>query len=300
MSNRPKRRIRRNLQMAVSLKITFHISESLQLNDISIHLYHIAYSRETLASVPQGFLVLDNLANERPDWFEYWPIRRLLLSSTLHENDLYGFFSPKFTLKTGLSADDVRQFVMNDGAVSDAYLISPQPDMGALFLNVFEQGETFDAGTLVTAQAAIKAAGLTVSIDNLVTDSRRVVFSNYFLARPRFWRQWLSFNEVIFSHAEDQASELGALLRTPTTYGDGVQRKVFIQERTASLLLAANPELRSVRYNPFKLAWSATPLNQFPLEAIISDALKMAYTETHDQEYLSAFASVRANLQKGK
>jgi hypothetical protein len=23
-----------------------------------------------------GYRMLDNLANERPDWYEYWPIRR--------------------------------------------------------------------------------------------------------------------------------------------------------------------------------------------------------------------------------
>ena len=270
------------------------------MSEIIMHFYHIAYSQETIASIPRGFIILDNLANERPDWFEYWPIRRFLMSSELQENEFYGFFSPKFSLKTGLSAEALHNLVKSDGGQSDAYLISPQPDMGALFLNVFEQGEAFDVGTLVTAQAAINAAGLSLSLENLVMDSRRIVFSNYFLARPRFWREWLAFNEVIFNHAEDPTSELGNLLRTPTTYGDGVQRKVFIQERTASLLLAANPNLKSIRFNPFKLAWSATPLNQFPLEAVISDALKIAYNETHDQEYLSAFASIRAYLQNGK
>jgi hypothetical protein len=269
------------------------------VKQLGIHLYHIAYSLETLQSAPAEFIILDNLKNERPDWFEYWPIRNYLTSSTLSEDDLYGFFSPKFSLKTGLSAAAVKQFIGNDGGISDCYIISPQPDMGAFYLNVFEQGEAFDNGTLVTIQAAVKEAGLDISIDSLVMDSRRVIFSNYFLARPKFWREWLKFNEIIFKHAEDENSEIGKLLREPTSY-DGVQRKVFIQERTASLLLSANPYWKTVRYNPFKLAWSGTPLNQFPLEAVISDALKIAYTETQDQEYLSAYASVRTNLQKGK
>lgn len=267
------------------------------MNQFGIHLYHIAYSQETLQSAPAEFLILDNLKNERPDWFEYWPIRNFLNSSVLNENDFYGFFSPKFSLKTGLNAASVRQFVASDGGISDCYIISPQPDMGAFYLNVFEQGEAFDNGTMATIQAAANEAGLNLLIEGLVMDSRRVVFSNYFLARPTFWRAWLNFNEIIFSHAENENTELGNLLREPTSYND-VQRKVFIQERTASLLLATNPHWKCVRYNPFKLAWSGTPLNQFPFEAVISDALKIAYTETRDQEYLSAYASVRANLQK--
>jgi len=273
------------------------VLKGLTVNQFGIHLYHIAYSQETLQSAPAEFLILDNLKNERPDWFEYWPIRNFLNSSVLNENDFYGFFSPKFSLKTGLNAASVRQFVASDGGISDCYIISPQPDMGAFYLNVFEQGEAFDNGTMATIQAAANEAGLNLLIEGLVMDSRRVVFSNYFLARPTFWRAWLNFNEIIFSHAENENTELGNLLREPTSYND-VQRKVFIQERTASLLLATNPHWKCVRYNPFKLAWSGTPLNQFPFEAVISDALKIAYTETRDQEYLSAYASVRANLQK--
>ncbi|MCX8504513.1 MAG: hypothetical protein ORN52_11140 [Beijerinckiaceae bacterium] len=273
------------------------VLKGLTVNQFGIHLYHIAYSQETLQSAPAEFLILDNLKNERPDWFEYWPIRNFLNSSVLNENDFYGFFSPKFSLKTGLNAASVRQFVASDGGISDCYIISPQPDMGAFYLNVFEQGEAFDNGTMATIQAAANEAGLNLLIEGLVMDSRRIVFSNYFLARPTFWRAWLNFNEIIFSHAENENTELGNLLREPTSYND-VQRKVFIQERTASLLLATNPHWKCVRYNPFKLAWSGTPLNQFPLEAVISDALKIAYTETRDQEYLSAYTSVRANLQK--
>ena len=268
------------------------------MNQPKVHLYHIAYSRETLDLSPEEFVILDNTKNERPDWFEYWPIRNFLNSAVLNDDDFYGFFSPKFSLKTGLTAADIRQFVSNDGGNSDCYLISPQPDMGAFFLNVFEQGETFDTGIMATIQAVIAESELNLSMDNLVMDSRCVVFSNYFLARPQFWRKWLEFNEIVFQHAEDEASEIGNLLRAPTSYNE-VQRKVFIQERTASLLLAANPQWKSIRFNPFKLAWSGTPLNQFPLEAVISDALKIAYTETKDQDYLSAFASVRANILKG-
>ena len=41
--------------------------------------------------------VLDNLRNERPDWREYWPIRRFLLEGTPDPDAFYGFFSPRFS-----------------------------------------------------------------------------------------------------------------------------------------------------------------------------------------------------------
>src|SRR4051794_32619695 len=107
-----------------------------------VHLHQIAYSPQTLAAVEPGYLVLDNLDNSRPDWYEYWPIRRFLLTQPLDDNAYYGFFSPKFGVKSNLSHAQVTEFVRAHAASTDVFLFSPQPDMGAFFLNVFEQGET--------------------------------------------------------------------------------------------------------------------------------------------------------------
>ena len=64
-----------------------------------VHLYQLAYSQETLARIEPGYRVLDNLENSRPDWYEYWAIRRFLLNETLQDDAFYGFFSPKFGRK---------------------------------------------------------------------------------------------------------------------------------------------------------------------------------------------------------
>ena len=69
----------------------------------AIHLHLIAYSEASRLAIGPGWGVLDNLANPRPDWFEYWPIRRFLLEQALDESAFYGFFTPKFSHKTGLS-----------------------------------------------------------------------------------------------------------------------------------------------------------------------------------------------------
>jgi SAM-dependent methyltransferase len=60
-----------------------------------VYLYQIAYSEETWRSVPTSLLPLDNRANERQDWAEYWPIRQFLQNEILDENALYGFLSPR-------------------------------------------------------------------------------------------------------------------------------------------------------------------------------------------------------------
>jgi hypothetical protein len=266
----------------------------------AIHLHLIAYSdatREHIGSLGPGWLVLDNLGNPRPDWFEYWPIRQYLLrglEQPLDEAAFYGFFSPKFSAKTGLDHAAVTRFVAAHAEQADVVLFSPQPDMGAFFLNVFEQGETFDPGFITACEAWLAHAGRPHALRSLVMDARQVCFSNYFVARPAFWRAWLALNEVLFAACEESGgSPLKALCTQRTSYGSGVERKVFMMERTASLLLATEPRWRSAAHTPFGFGWSASRLREHPHDAFASDALKRAWRETGWPQYLQAFAAAR-------
>lgn len=103
------------------------------MNELKINMYQICYSEDTLRNLSNGFLVLDNLNNERPDWMEYWPIRKFLLNNVLNENSYYGFFSPKFQQKTGHDAETFKKAC--DGLTNnyDVIFCSPQPEVGCFF-----------------------------------------------------------------------------------------------------------------------------------------------------------------------
>jgi hypothetical protein len=268
-----------------------------------IHLFQIAYSAHTLNNLEPGYSPIDNLANERPDWFEYWPIRRFLITAlheaTLDENAFYGFFSPKFGIKTLLRHKDVVSLVQSAEPKADVVLFSPQPDMAAFFLNVYEQGETFDPGFIYAFEQFMAQIGRPLNLSSLVMSSQQIVFSNYFVARPAFWLNWLEFNEQLFDVCEGPRTELQQMLTLPTSYPGSVQRKVFLMERTASLLLKIEPHWRSVAANPFTMGWSNSRLREYPHEAVISDALKLAYCENGFPEYLQAFARVRNHFMEG-
>jgi hypothetical protein len=263
----------------------------------AINLYHIAYSEKTRQEVPPGYEVLDNLDSAHNDWREYWPIRNFLLSQPLDEESYYGFFSPRFQEKTGLGHPQVSAFIRAAGADTDVITFSPQADMGSFFLNVFEQEELFHPGFTAASEAFLAAIGIPLRLNTLVMDSRQIIFSNYFVARPAFWRDWLSVNEKLFAICEGQDSPLKEGLVAATAYPGSVQRKVFLMERVASLLLTINPKWRVRTYNTFACAWSASRLNQFKLEAVLSDALKIAMKEQGFQEYSDAFAQVREKLR---
>lgn len=282
-------------------------------------LFHIAYSPETFEGIAPGFDLLDNRANERPDWFEYWPIRSSLAHTldAMGEADFLGYFSPRFPEKTGLGANKLREFVVHHGASHDVLLFSPQPDISAFFANVFLAEEFFNPGFMAAAQEALRAIGLGTQLSDLVTDSRNTVFSNYFLARRGFWQAWFAICEKIFALAESEiggesmffGAEPGAgeanrkeraprsLLTRVTAYGGGAQIKIFLIERIATFMLASSHPhpWRAKAYEPFKLAWSAH-FTHSQQEAIVCDALKIAYQATGFEAFATKYLALQSEV----
>jgi hypothetical protein len=272
---------------------SYVVSEQIPKIKRGVHLYTIVYSQGTLKQIEPGFAMLDHLNNERSDWREYWPIRNYLLKTELQKNSHYGFFSPKFRSKTGLSHADVVSY-MGDGS-ADIYTFSPQPDMGAFFLNVFEQNDVFDPGFKGLSQELFNSIGIEINLDALIMDSRHIVFSNFIVANKEFWSEWLGICEKIFAICELNATDLAKSLNAGTTYTGGVPRKVFLIERIASLMLKTGKWVIQP-YNTFKLAWSALGTNRFKDEAVISDALKLAHNEVGYPEYLAGFSEIRKKV----
>jgi hypothetical protein len=257
-----------------------------------IAIYTIAYSADLLEQ-ENGFLSLNNTQNERPDWREYWPIRSFLLSRRLDDECYYGFFSPRFREKTGLGSGRVIDFVNSCQADTDAVIFSPQPDVGAFFPNVFAGEEQADPGFLATSQRFVELSGLGIDLSNVVMDSSTIVFSNYLAARPRFWKIWLELGERLFEIAENKGVDdrLRKELLQATNYPGGVQRKVFLMERLASLVLVTNPDLRVRVFDPFVLGWS-TQLNRFRDEAVICDSLKVAINQLGFPGYRQVYDAI--------
>jgi hypothetical protein len=268
----------------------------------NVQIYQIFYDEKSRGALDPGFIPLDNLSNERPDWREYWPMRAFLLRETMVDDTYYGFFSAKFSQKTKLGAEQVKEFIDSSGNNADVVTFSPFYDVSALFLNVFEQGDRFSPGLLKATQDFVDQIGMSVSIENIVTDSRNTVFCNYFVAKPCFWTKWLDVNEKLFQIAERASGDdelntrLNAVART--RYDMPVQMKVFIMERIASLILATSKTFSTKAYSPFMLGTSMTPYSRFHLEAILSDALKISMVEQDYPVYGDAFHFLREQIAK--
>jgi hypothetical protein len=250
-----------------------------------IFLYQIYYRKAE--ELDPGFRILDNTSNERPDWFEYWPIRKFLLNEALDEDSFYGFLSPKFKQKTNLGAAAAIDFVRREGATADIVLLSPSLQWTAYHWNVFEFGDAVHPGLLAVADRFFRHIGQPTDLHALVSHSQNEVYSNYIIAKPRFWREWLGITEKLFALAEAPEDPIGMELRKPTSYrgSNGAQMKVFIVERIATWMLARQPALVAQVRDPFV---ARSRIYKLP-GAIICDALKIAYVSSRREEYKDLF-----------
>lgn len=262
-------------------------------------IYQIFYSEQTRRNLDAGFIPLDN-SNRRPDWCEYWPIRNYLIDEPLDSDTYYGFLSPKFRSKTGLMAADVHRF-LNDSAdaAPDIVTFSPFFDAAALFPNIFLQGAD---SHLEVWPAFVESARLLVpgiDLDTLVMDSTNTVFCNYFLAKPPFWRHWLSKAERIFQIAEQSNTPFAQALNQTTNHSSGPTAvKVFVIERLLSLILATEPQWRVKSFNPMCLPLNYPGADWIGEQLIMLDALKMAAVATGRSEYMQVFASLKTRTVK--
>src|SRR6202789_3262993 len=260
----------------------------------AVQIYQILNHYTPREELDPGFEVLDNSANERPDWFEYWPIRRFLLNEALDGTIFYGFLSPNFKLKTSLSSDAVREFILAADSAVDVVLLSPSIHNSAYYLNVFEHGDAEHPGLKNVAKTLFERLGLNSDLDSLVSDSRNTGHSNYFIAKPRFCRSWLENNKKMYAIAETPGDALGEALCAPTTYrgGNQVQMKIFVMERIATWLLTGargSGEFVARVRDPFV---ARSRIYKLPI-ALVCDALKIAYATEGRSQYKDVFLMMR-------
>lgn len=202
-----------------------------------LRIYQIYYNDETRRQLDPGFIPLDNTANERPDWYEYEPIRRLFQSHNFEDETWVGVFSPKFFQKTGM----VSSQVINAVQQSTAEVVSFSPWFGhiAVYWNIFHQIECHHPGAIVLIDKLIKKIGFSEKIIKMPMTAQKTIFCNYFVAPVKIWRGWFACFDFVFNLSENKSCKIGLELN----YGSGnskyagVPLKIFVCEALMSIVV---------------------------------------------------------------
>ena len=252
------------------------------MSEPTIEIRQIYYNEASRAALDPLAIPLDNREGP-PDWYEFWPILTYLRQNTLQEDTFYAFLSPSFSEKTGFTLAEVREIAERererDVIVFSSFWI-------ALFLtkNPWLHAERIHPGVLPRAQDFFDAIGEKVDLAGLTTDSTTSGFSNYFVAKPAFWRAWAELAEKYHAYVETQGPT-GPHQETTDYRGEqSVAFKVFIQERLASHVLLSHDFDTIMPDHPFRNA----PADPVRLRRFLKriDALKRRYRATGNPIHL--------------
>lgn len=260
---------------------------------VKANIYQIYYSALTQQENDPGFLPLDNLANTRPDWREYWPIRNFLLSHELEPDRYYGFFSPKFKFKTGLNAAEVYQFL--DSSNADVVHFSPFFDQSASHINIFEQGISNHPNIAPIINGSFQKIISNVDVNTLVMSSRTVLYCNFFAAKKAFWHRWFACCEAIFATGEHEQSDIANGLNREEEAGMA-PTKTYVIERVASFILATEKQWTVKPFNPINLPMTASLVADYKDDLLILDALKSGYEMNRYPQYIEKYEAFRTGI----
>lgn len=266
-------------------------------------IHQIHYDEASRKALDPGFIALENTGNVRPDWYEFWVIRNFLKAeeSRLQDDAWYGFLSPRFRLKTGVTSTMLLDHMRGLAPATEVVLITTNWDQLSYFLNPFEQGEHWHPGLQQASQRFVDHVGLDVKLPELVSHTGSSVFSNYILSKPRFWRAWLRLADALFDYVEDGTTDAASSMRGATTYGSDrhlAPLKTFVQERLATLVLAKDRyDVATLEFGDgrvFPRLFHPDAATRQMLKAC--DLLKRHYNLTRDPDHLAMYWRLRDQI----
>ena len=257
-------------------------------------IFQIFYDEKTRSMVAPEFIPLDNMENVRPDWFEFHVIRRTLATLKMQEDCFYGFLSTNFSFKTGMSPSEVHNLIKSIPRHVEVILLTSKAHELVQHRNIFLQGEFHHRGLLSASEFFFEYIGAPINLKHLVTSLENSVASNYIIAKPRFWRQWLKIADNFFDYVEKQKYNKISALESPTAYKGrhDTELKVFIQERLATFLLVTQKFETYVpnHFKKFKMYDDDTRVGLRFLEN-----LKDAFINTGNTFYIDEYERVLSN-----
>jgi len=266
----------------------------------NIFVYQIYYDDKTRSEVEPGFIPIDNTHSLHPELFEFWVILKYLRENELRDDVWYGFLSPKFNAKTGLTAQFVGNYLSSRDSSTDVCLFSPAWDQLAYFLNPWEQGEVWHPGLTIAAQEFMDWCQLGIDLRHIVSDAQTAVFSNFVIAKKQYWQAWKILAERFFAYLESLSSDSPALQET--THGARSRlypMRTFIQERFPTLVLLMNKLNVNV---PVQCSFAPIQPRIFPDASkqrnafLACDYMKQKFIDNSDEDYLNMYWKIRLTI----
>jgi len=220
---------------------------------MNIAIHQIYFDPAQAQSLEPAFTPLPNLDNPFPERREFYLFEQFYLNRSHTQADLAGLVSHKFRQKTQVSGEAFIAWI-NANPGYDAYFINPFPQTVYWFFNIWEQGEKSHQGIMALAQQVFDALGYPIALKTFPrTDAQTTCFSNFWVATPVFWDEFMAFALPVYRYMLD---ERHAARYFQTTYHDSdAEIFPFIIERLFTTFIAIHPEYK-VLARPHPPGWA--------------------------------------------
>jgi len=215
-------------------------------------IYQIYYHPEQVCYLDPLFLPYDNSDDNDP-LLEFNVFRKIERSGDVDGCRLWGALSWKFKQKTGMTGDELHQFIeANPGY--DVYYCNPHVHLEAIFPNLWIQGETAHPNFLRLSRTIFYVLGFPPSWLYAVYPTKAFASTNYIIATPSFWRAYITFVENALErlHCELSLDELGQLFSSAADHKGfhaGASYLPFVVERLfACFMLQEGQNYYSIKY----------------------------------------------------
>jgi hypothetical protein len=258
-------------------------------------IFQIHYDDVSRRKLDPGFIPLDNAGSSDAQWYEFLPIFDFLNTNQLEDDVWYGFLSPKFNKKFNATSGYVHDFLSRIPAETEVALLSPGWDQLCFFQNPWEQAEIWHPGVSDVMRQFLAAIGEDTKLEHIVTDVTSSVFSNYVLAKKRYWLEWHALAKQL-AHFFESHEALNAQLTYYGSVQNRAQVKAFVQERMATYLLATQnfKVVASTRAKSAPIFKKIFPEGEMVRKALeLCDHFKRRYRATRDKTYLNAYLDSR-------
>jgi len=214
-------------------------------------IFQTFFDNSQVENLEPMFHAFDNTENKHPELREYHVFRRAINHQCTEDLDAWGVWSWRWAAKSRYPAETVLEFIDNNPD-ADVYVFNHARVHEALTVNVWEQGEFFHSGISTLAKCVLNKLGYDDSPFNSIMSTDIYCFSSYFVAKRRFWDEYMGFLDSFVGELNDLDEEMAAIYRSSAKYprDKSLNMFVFLIERLFSTYLLYNSSHYEIRSLP--------------------------------------------------
>jgi hypothetical protein len=235
---------------------------------MKVSINQIYYLEEQRPKLEFAFTPFLNSSNTGKKWFEYFVFLDQYQNRKDWANQLTGFISWKYGMKTGISGDKFARFI-EDNPGKDVYFINPFYIESLMYKSQWEGAAYHHPGIIELTEFIFTEIGYDKELIHRVQDLNVQLYANYWVGSEMFWEKYIAFTKPIYEFIENcKDTEFQKKIMNRADNEIEAPYIPFIMERLFTLILLADRSISFASYpyseeenkNKYKMVYDFFPI----------------------------------------